>query len=191
MSARSLIWKALAANIVTLTMAQGASATMPSGQEVVYRIHETPTDPQSAVVFTVAVKLVAEEIDGAAVGWRVATATFNQKSPVRTWVKMNPVLDTPDGLWWITHADPMAPLLTEFLAPPLMYGTADAQDTSYADLDFEYAGASYVSPPPPGEPPYGENTAAAIYWFQLVGITEPEEDSDEDEPVETDDTDDP
>ena len=185
MSARTQAIGLLMGTVVALGLVQDAGATLPADQKIVYRIHETPTDPSSGVVFTVTLKLVAEDIDGDDVAWRVSKATFKQKQPAREWAEAYPSVDTPDGLWWVTHADPQSPAITEFSLPPFMDGTATAQDSGYDDLDFEFEGTVYVAPPPPDNPPYGENTTASTYWFQLVGSSVAEEEG-EDEPVEAD-----
>ena len=92
-----------------------------------------------------------------------------------------------NGLWWIKHADPEDPVLSEFLLPPLLEGVAKAEDPGNDDLEYMVEGVTYD--PPPGGPPF-EPTAALDYQYALVGQKTPPEEGD-DEPVEPGGTHDP
>ncbi|MFH1417607.1 MAG: hypothetical protein ABII12_04890 [Planctomycetota bacterium] len=160
-------------------------------QTLWYLIHEEPTDPESDVVFIVRLQVEAEDSDVDAIGWRIVAAEFRQPDggggDDTVWLDGSPVVDSPDGLWWCDHADFLAPQLNEFAMPPLLEGTADAQDSQGPDLDYSFEGVLYE--PPPGGPPY-DPTAAFNYVFTRVGEQEPKEEGD-DEPGEIDEENEP
>ena len=67
---------------------------------------------------------------------------------VHTWFKTDPFVDTADGLWWIDHADPVSPVISEFLIPPRIADTAPSVNPfTEAALEFDIEGAVYVEPP--------------------------------------------
>lgn len=171
----------LIVGMVVGTTYTAARAELPDDQIVEYRVHETPTNPESAVVFAVRLELRAVDSDANGVGWEITTAKFRQ--PDTTWTEDSPYIDSPDGLWWVDHADPNAPEESEFVLPPLLVGTATADDPLDDDLDYDLEGVEYS--PPPGEPPY-ENTGALDYSFTLAHEEDPLEEGD-DEPVEVPD----
>lgn len=148
-------------------------------QIISYVLHETPADPESAVVFTVELDLTAVDFDGDWVGWEVAEARFLQPLDPggdTVWVEQLPFVDTLDGLWWIEHADPEAPVDAEFVLPPLLEGTAIAQDAADPDMDYSFEGLVYVPPPEPEDSPY-ETTGALDCLCWLVGEPGPEVDT--------------
>lgn len=160
-------------------------------EAVLYLLHETPTDPESAVVFAVKLELEAADSDETSIGWEITLAEFRQPGdggPADTvWVENTPVVDSPDGLWWCDHADFLDPQLSEFDMPPLLVGTADAEDPEEADLDYSFEGVTYE--PPPGGPPY-DPSAGLTYVFTKVGFEDPEEEG-EDEVGEIDEEEEP
>ncbi|MEE9296951.1 MAG: hypothetical protein V3W34_18560 [Phycisphaerae bacterium] len=164
----NILYTVLITGTVVGTTYTAANAVLPDDQTVEYRIHETPTDPKSAVVFVVRLELTAEDSAGYEVGWEITTAQFRQPgTPDTTWTEDYPYVDTTDGLWWVKHADPEAPEASEFVLPPWLLSTATADDPQDDDLDYDLEGVAYSLPPPPGEPPY-ENTAALDYSFTLA-----------------------
>ncbi|MBN2448290.1 MAG: hypothetical protein JXO22_16305 [Phycisphaerae bacterium] len=167
-----------------LALPTGARADLPDDQYIQYLMHATPADPNSPVVFGVALTLQASDADGDAVGWDVTAVDFTEYDPNglpdRTWVENNPHVPTADGLWWIEHADGENPEPAEFAEPPLLEGQAAANNFGAEDLDYMLEGLQYS--PPPGGAPY-TNTAALNHEFTLDGESEPIE-SGEAEPVE-------
>ena len=176
-----------AATTTTGTAPTGLSE-LPGEQTVEYVIHEDPLDALSDVAFVVRMDLSAGEPDGAWIGWEVTAVEFRKPgtggTPDTVWIQTHPYLDTADGLWWVEHADPAAPVLAEFDMPPWLLGTAAATDPVDADLDYDFEGVEYTAPPAPDEPPYAHTTGLA-FAFVEQGSSEPLEESDEDEPVET------
>lgn len=166
-------------------------ADLPPDQTIEYLIRETPEDPNSPVVFAVTLALEASDSDGNSVGWDITEAEFVEfdeyGDPARTWVEDDTNVPTTDGLWWIEHADPADPQPSEFAKPPLLEGTAAAEDPAENDLDYALEGVTYT-PPPEGQP--YQDTAAIDHEFILVSEIEPIKEG-EDEPVEIDDTEDP
>jgi hypothetical protein len=149
-----------------------------------YNIRETPGDPSSPVIWTIDLALQEKQVDGNYVGWLIDSVTISQPNATgqteSAWTEATPTVNSPDGLWWVEHADPQEPQRAEFAQPPLLEGTAIAQDPQDADLDYYLEGVPYD--PPPEGPPF-EVTAALDYSFTFVGSSEPEEEGD-DEPVD-------
>lgn len=170
---------AVALGIVPLALA----GELPEDQTVYYYIHEYPNQPNCDVVFTIRLDLTAADSDADAVGWRITSAEFrqpgNRQAQDKVWTEASPIVNSPDGLWWVEHADPAFPELEEFTLPPKLVGLAMAQDPLDKNLEYDFKGVPYV-PPPEGAP--FDITGALTYVF-----AEEEEDPVEqgkDEPVE-------
>jgi hypothetical protein len=162
---RATIW------LVAAAIAVGSTSTALASQSISYKIHETPEDPNSAVVFVVTLTVDEAVRDGDKVGWEVLEAHIEQPgTPADVWVKSAPLVWTTDGLWWITHADPDHPLLDEFASPPAITGTAQAQGQGTENLNFELEGRAYDQQIKGS--PYAVN-GALDYVFALVNTTEP------------------
>jgi hypothetical protein len=164
----------------------------PEPMDVVYRIHDDPDDPNSAIVFTVMLSLEAEEVDENWIGWQITEIRFRQPGqngdPDTIWIESDPDVPAHDGLWWVDHADRDDPQLDEFAEPPHLVGIAAAVDPNDADLKYDFEGVGYT--PGSGGPPW-DATAALDYKFTLDGQSSPLE-SGTDEPVGiADDDDDP
>lgn len=177
MFARNFSWSLLF-TVAPLFIGNAVKADLPLSRKVVYSIREIPTNPESPIIFTVTLRLVAGQISGKAVAWIVDYAVFDTvgQAPKR-WIKENPALDTPDGLWWVEHEDPLNPVESEFGVPPRLVGVAKAQDTGYDDLDYGFVG---VTPPPTS------SQALAQYHFQQLNLADPEAESVDEEPVDVD-----
>ena len=150
-------------------------------------LHKTVGDPTSDIDFKVTMGLMKEEQDGDDIGWHVQVVTIRQVDEngnvVATWFKTNPFIDTTDELWWIEHDDPTSPVNSEFLIPPLIYGTAGHVNPTEAALEFDIEGAVYVAPP--GGPPY-DNTASLTTLLQEEGDpAPPPKKKEREEPVDT------
>ncbi len=161
-----------------------ASATLPSNQLTTFQIHETPSDPLSPVTFTVDLNLSAVENVGNDVSWRVTSISLTQAgvngSPDTVWTESLPVVTTTDGLWWVTHIDPLLPENSEFSLPPYLSGTATCTDSTVDDLNYYLEGWTYQ--PPSQGAPYPV-TASLDYQMMLVSSSVAEEEA-TDEPVE-------
>jgi hypothetical protein len=143
-----------------------AYGQLPPGRAVVYELHEVPSDPQSAVVFTITFALTALEQDGNWIGWEITSASFQQPGTGRRWTQSLPFVATTDGLWWVEHADPTAPDTGEFVDAPLLYGTAWNENGAGPDLNFDLAGHAAA-----GAGPY-TNTAMLDYSFSTTALVE-------------------
>ena len=164
------------------------SPPLPEDQRIRYTIREQPTDPSSDVIWTVDLELTAPDSAGNLVGWLIDNVTVSEVDalgdPVNVWVDPSPELDSPDGLWWVEHADTNNPQLDEFALPPLLLSTATAEVGAGVDLDYLVEGVPYD--PPPGDPLSEYVTTGLDYAFTLVGNSLPEHEGD-DEPVTIDD----
>ena len=122
--------------------------------------------------------------DNGSVAWSIEKVEFHQLgSKTGDWEQIDPTVSTPDGYWWVDHADTENPATDEFDMPPLIDGCATSQNPNVDDLDFSFEGKVYTEPP--GGAPY-TITVALDYIFQIVGKALPEEEG-EDEPAELDD----
>ena len=92
--------------------------------------------------------------------------------PDTVWTQADPNVPTPDGLWWISHADGAHPQASEFVLPPYLVGTATAADPNDADLEYDFGGVKYTPPEPPESPPYTV-TMASDYTLRRVGEQTP------------------
>jgi len=166
--------------VLVVFWAVPASAQLPADQVIQWRFRQDPNDPNSAVEFHAVVTLTAWEVDANAVGWSVAKVEFlkPEGSETKSWIEENPPLDTPDGLWWVTHEDPTTPELTEFLDTPLLKGRAFAEEPGDVDLLYELSSESVV-----GEGPF-EQTSDVDYVLAAADTEEPVKQGD-DEMVDT------
>jgi len=149
-----------------------------------YALHAEPSDPESPVLFTVSYFLtLAEQGEGSA-GWRVDKVRFKQYDAegelIGVWKIENPILNTPDGLWWTQHARAVAPELAEFTLPPRISGTALSEFGSPHDLDFEFEGLDR-DPSAQSETPPDSGTLS--WYLAYSGASSPESEGD-DEPVD-------
>jgi hypothetical protein len=165
----------------------GAHADLPLDQNVFYKIHDDPNDPNSDVVFSVELTLTATARDGDSVGWEIKVMKFRQVEPGgpdTIWKIFNPAIPSADGRWWIDHADGDSPQLGEFDDPPRLAGTATAEDQYDDDLEYNFKGSEGT-----GATPW-DPTARLNYEFMMVGASEPLLSATGD-PVEVDDEGDP
>ena len=151
-----------------------------------FNLHKTVGDPTSPIDFTVTMGLMIEAQDGDSIGWDVVVVTIREWNEngdlLNTWSKFNPFVETTDGLWWIEHANPAAPVNSEFLIPPRIADTAGHVNPTEAALEFEFEGTIYVAPPE-GAP--FEDTSSLTIWLRAEEIPPPPPKKDiENEPVE-------
>ena len=160
-----------------------AAADFPLHWVVWFNIREEPMDPKSGIIFVIELNLEAVNSDGDWVGWEIRSVEFRKPGTVghAVWVEDSPRPQTPDGLWWIKHADPERPVLSEFLLPPLLEGVATAQDSENEGLEYTVEGVPYV-PEREGKPAL-DLIAALDYEFAVLGQRSPPEQGN-DEPVE-------
>lgn len=147
----------------------------PATMIITYNHLQAPETPPGERTWAVDVELLKSQSSGNEIGWTVVSLTVVELDGagivLRAWLDETVVLSTPDGLWWTQHADPLSPDLSDFSLPPLMIGTAAAQDPGYADLDYSVEGVLYQLQP---EDPVYDDWAALDYAFTLVGSSESE-----------------
>lgn len=178
MGVRSL-WSCVALSVWALP----AWADLPANQTIRWNFRADPADPESAIEMYAVVSLTATEVDGSSVGWTVASVEFfkGEGENLKTWIELAPPLDTPDGLWWANHTDPMNPELNEFLDTPVLYGRAYADNPGEADLLYQMESATVGT-----EGPY-EQTSGVDYVLAAADTNEPVKEGTQ-EPVETEAT---
>jgi len=121
----------------------------------------------------------AADADGDYLGWEVTSLEFrNVDTEVDVvWRKYAPVLATTDGLWWVEHADPANPQVSDFKLPPWLFGTAVPDDPEEDDLIYDFVGTETV-------PTDGNSSSSAMsFQFTRSGASEPVAEG-EDVPVE-------
>ena len=172
--------------LLSALFTQTSLAQVPPDESVQFKIHASATDPLSPVVFVITMNLAASEWNDNVVGWTVTSVEFRQpgagSASDQTWMASYPLLPTVDGLWWVQHVDPFAPLLSDFRQPPLIEGTAAIQSAATEDLGYSFQGRPYTAPPT-GAPFL--QTAALSYALALIDTQTPMKDG-QDEPVESD-----
>jgi hypothetical protein len=179
-------WSILALALAVLCAdALAVEMTLPEDRGVRYSIREVPTDPNSAVRWTVDLSLEAVDRCGNDVGWAITRVTITDLDSIgnvdRTWTELAPGLATPDGLWWVSHADLEAIESGEFDVLPALGGFAQPTLGTSTTLSYSLAGAVYT--PEPGDPLFGHTVSGLTYAFMLEGSSTPEEEG-EDEPAE-------
>lgn len=142
---------------------------------ITYSIRESPST-SSPVVMTVELKLA---VVGALRGfsdWKITEAVFtrHQASGDTVWRTANPTISTSNGLWRVASA---YPALAHF-TPPLLTGTAKADNSAIPDLIYDLEGLGNTAAG--GAFP---TTTSMGYSFQLA--QEPPIAEDPEEPVET------
>lgn len=186
---RTKLLATLVTTIVMGTSFSEAKADLPSDRTIKFYVRETPSDPQSDIIWSVELDLTAADLKVESVGWRISALRVKDHdssySPLRSWTMTLPLVDTPDGLWWVDHAAHMNPLTDEFEVTPLLKGTAIAAQQGGADLAYSFEGDAYT-----GNPMYGGKVSGLTFSFMLAGAVLPEETGD-DEPGEIDEENEP
>lgn len=171
------ICSAIAIAMGSLAVTASSVQALPGSQELAFHIYADPADPQSDLVLTIDLSLIAVDSTPTAVAWDVTKVVLTQPdlgSGATVWVDLSPSVDTTGGLWWIKHVDLENPKIFEFVLPPLVEGTGVEQNASNPELvDYAFEGTQYVAPPTPEQPPF-ENTAAINGVFWTVGQPEPD-----------------
>jgi len=159
-------------------MTASSVQAIPVSQELRYNIYADPSDPQSDIVLTIDLSLIAVDSNPTAIAWHIKVVTLVRPdlngSGATVWADLSPSVDTSDGLWWIKHADLENPKVAEFVLPPLVAGRAVEQySTNPGLVDYQFEGTVYVPPLPPVGPPF-QVTAAMNGVFWTVGQPEPD-----------------
>jgi hypothetical protein len=179
------------AAIILLGLSAGAVAqTLPADTYVAYWIHEQPGDPESPVAFSVTLSLQAVASYDSSVGWKIASVELRQPGTGGgddlVWADSAPVVDTPDGLWWVSHADMLYPQRSEFYQLPMFWGVGEALESLNEDIEYAFDGPGSV---PLIEAPYAVTTKMDFY-VAYDGDPDPVTNG-QDEPVEIPDEPDP
>jgi len=152
---RRISWSSVAlASILVAACGEQLEAQTPltpQSYAVKYWTHSDPSDATSPVEFEIKLTLKNVDSDGDEIGWGITNIRIQEYDAnavlLQTWSQDNPSVPTPDGLWWVSHADPKAPERDEFLLPPHLVGTAAAQNPADADLEYDLEGVA-LNPPP-------------------------------------------
>ena len=165
-----------------------AQTELPPDQSIQMSIHADPDDSESPVRFTLTLHLSAESQDGAAIAWHVNWIEVDHLDPygelINSWYELDPEVNTANGAWVVTHADPLTPAIEEFSVPPEIQGFATSKSDAGDDLQYHLAGKVAE---PEAVKPY-DVTVFADYLFWKASDAEPLDEGGE-KPIEGDDGD--
>jgi hypothetical protein len=163
--------------------AQSQAAAATPTIKVVYKIHSTPSNPQTPVAFVITATLERVSTSGSQATWNASVIQFRKKgtggAADTVWEAYDVDAETTDGLWHVTHANVNTPLVSEFTLPPRYFGTAAPVSNSNQTLNFDFKGRSYTAPE--GGAPY---TLTAGMNYDAHTAIGPEIPPGTDEPVE-------
>lgn len=169
-------------SLAVLVALPAAAHALPPDQIVTYSFREVPSDPLSDVLITMELHIAAQSQSGDDVTWKITELHFVETASGDSWTEFAPDV----GDWVVTHADPAKLTATDFTDPPLLNGTAPADQVGSADLDYKLAPGTCDAT---CQSIYGGRVIATKYRFAAGAIVIAEED--EDEPAETEVVDDP
>ncbi len=182
MKSRHFIGSACA--LISLGLAPVLAVASPDDQLISFKIYNDPNTPSLGLRYEVFFDLSAVDEDSKSVGWQINEIAFRRYDSYghveNEWSEVLPEVLTADGLWWVDHASVEEPVLSEFVLPPAVYGTAAVSLGTAGDLSYSLEGQVYEAAP--GGPPFPLTAAIDIY-AQEDEIPEPDLD-DEEEPVE-------
>ena len=166
-----------------------AQAALPADIDVVYYLRETPSNPESDILYRIGFELTAVSQDGDFVAWKIAELTIIELGVTalddRVWVEVEPDLSAYEGVWWVEHANPEKPVVAEFADVPYFDGLATAEDPNDADMEYElkagYCDASCQAM-------YDGSVTAMNYRLRLEGEDDPEAEEEDFEPIEIEDS---
>ncbi len=168
---------------VVCTLITQVAVALPADRVVHVGIHVDPSNANSRVEYYLSLSISAQEQDGNDIGWRIDNFKITEKVVLgsdNTWDVDAPLVDTSDGLWWVTHVDPDNPVRTDFTTIAPVVDTAVANDPADDDLEFDVSEGVYTQPS--GGDPW-TITTAINFEFTVSGQQNPAE-TGSDEPVE-------
>jgi hypothetical protein len=139
--------------------------SQPLDRTVSYGVYDDPNDPGRVLIWLVVFHLEETVTVGGQIGWTVEDIHVFDVANGREWIDSQPAVNTPDGLWWVSHADVEVPELQEFDMPPYVEGLAACEDSEEPDLEYELEGQVYTAPP--GGPHFAIAAALDLrFWEQ-------------------------
>ena len=148
---------------------------LPGNKIVISKARETPSNESSDVLIEHRLHIAARSQDGDDITWAINKLTFRQTGGDK-WTDADPGLND----WVVTHADPAAPVASDFNSPPNMSGTANNEVVSGDDLTYGLTPGTCTFTE---KTMYGGDVTCAEYSYVAGSETLAEED--EDEPAET------
>lgn len=119
-------------SLAVLVALPAAAHALPPDQIVTYSFREVPSDPLSDVLITMELHIAAQALSGDDVTWKITELHFVETASGDSWTESAPDV----GDWIVTHADPANPAATDFTDPPVLNGTAPADQLGNDDLDY-------------------------------------------------------
>ena len=171
----------VAAGLVLAALVLGGPAAPawaddPQAYVITFSFHEDRSDPETNLVWTF--ELVVEEADrdNCDVGWEIKslyiTSYDGNGDPEDGWEDTTVVVDSQDGLWWLTHDDPDDPTGEEFADTPALEGTAELDfgndDDVHYEVDFK------PRTPQQGDPPGAAADLMTVIVVHVPCFLDPE-----------------
>ncbi len=169
-------------SLAVLVALPAAAHALPPDQIVTYSFREVPSDPLSDVLITIELHIAAQSRSGDDVTWEITELHFVETASGDSWTEFAPDV----GDWVVTHAGPANLTATDFTDPPVLKGTAPADQISNADLDYKFAPGTCDAT---CQSRYGGSVIGVAYKFAEGTRTIAEEE--EEEPTEVETVDDP
>ncbi len=164
-------------SLAVLVTLPATAHALPPDQIVTYSFREVPSDALSDVLITMQLHIAAQSRSGDDVTWKITELHFVETASGDSWTESAPDV----GAWVMTHADPAKLTATDFTDPPLLKGTAPADEVAGADLDYKFAPGTCDAT---CQSRYGGSVIGVAYKFAEGTRTIAEEE--EEEPAETD-----
>ena len=141
-------------SLAVLVALPAAAHALPPDQIVTYSFREVPSDPLSDVLITMELHIAAQSQSGDDVTWKITELHFVETAIGDSWTERAPDV----GDWVVTHAGPADLTATDFTDPPLLKGTAPADQVGGADLDYKFA------------PGTCDATCQSLYGGSVIGV---------------------
>ena len=180
-------------HFVLLTVCFAVSRPTFAGDPIYvdYSVRADPGDEESDVLYVFSLGLSEVNVDSEGIDWKVVELVIvevnNSGGHDKYWSEDDPLVGTTNGLWWVEHADTSKPIAEEFHSPPLIIGTAITHDVNDGDMDYDFVGEEYVTPP--GElTPHDGRVTSLTHTITETGQSQNASEGD-DEPMEVDEPD--
>lgn len=164
---------AIVGSAILLALPASTWATLPPDQTVEFKIHKTPTDPNSPITWTITAELHALSLVGNDYKWEITGVQIHKHSAIPAlneyWYEAYPTVGTSDGYWWVEYVN----YQSDFRQLPPIAGLAINDDSSGVDLYYDFIGEA---------PGTGPENGALTYIVQREGEEDPE-DEDDDIPI--------
>ena len=127
----------LALSLVLATT--GAAHALPGSMSITYTTFVNNQSNHRSPFFVYTFDVTPVQQDGDAIAWQITNMNILSVPSELSWSSV-PTVDTGDGLWWVTHADPNSPQAAEFVLPHI-YGTGVEDNEAASDVNYDLTGS--------------------------------------------------